>query len=181
MKAKIKYDVLTQEGKRRKISKVYEVPDFEEKRGVFLGHECVNTVEQQIDEFMNDIDKSGFMEENEIHIIFDWKVVSAVKKDNPKQELIIKPVRLSNDDMIKIFLGMWEMPERIKIDFAAIYTKMKKSLKGLSIERQIELVIASLGVAQKSSSAILDRLNEDMEEWRRSRETKQIGANETNL
>lgn len=186
METKIKYDVLTWDGKRRKITKTHIVPDFEEIRGksflaevyaekLGIDKEYVVTIEDQIDEHIAGIDKRPFMDENEIEIIFDWQVVSAKKQDAGKaaQELILKPAKTTDEDMIKMFLELWQVPEKLKIDFAAIYMKMKHTLKGLNIERQIEVVISSMSVAYTSATAILDRLNEDTRKFRETLKLKE--------
>jgi len=179
VETKIKYDVLTYEGKRKKITQKYDVPDFEEIRGksflaevyaekLGINKEYVITVEEQIDEHIAGIDKAAFMDENEIHIIFNWVVVSAKKivKGAPNVELVIKPAQPTEDDLVKLFLEVWQVPEKLKIDFAAVYMKMKPTLKGLKLERKIDVVISSMSVAYTSVTATFDRLNEDMAKFR---------------
>jgi hypothetical protein len=181
MEVKIKFDVLTYEGKRKKVTNLYWVPDYEEiKRvGTFLNREFIITVEEQIDEYIKGIDKAAFMDENDIHIIFDWVIVSAKKivKGAANIDLIIKPDNHSEDDLVKLFLEVWEVPEKLKIDFLAVYMKMKPTLKGLKLERKIDVVISSMSVAYTSITAAFERVNQDVSKFRESLKNKKSEQN----
>lgn len=169
METKVKYDALTHEGKRVKITKKYIVPDYEEIVSEFLGRRVVTTVESQIDEYISDLDKAEFMEENDLHLIFDWKIISAKKES---KELVVSKKAPNKDKQVKMFIEVWEMDEKIKLDFLAVYLKMKPSLKGLSIEKIVEVVISSMGASYQAVGAAFDRIESDMEEWRKENNIK---------
>lgn len=163
MKTKIKYDVLYYDGRRGKKTVEYDCPDFEEKIfkkffHIDLPEPITVTVEKQIDSWVGEFDKAVWMNENDIDIIFNWKVVSA-KTTKSNVELIVSQKKLSNEDLIKIFTTMIE-DERIRLDFIAVYSKMKPVIKDFHYEKQINIVMASQSVGYQSVIASFGRLDE---------------------
>lgn len=163
MKTKIKYDVLYYDGRRGKKTVTYECPDFEEKifNKVFdieLPEPITLTIEKQIDSWVGEFDKAVFMSKNDIKIIFDWKVIS-VKHTKTNTELIVKDKVLTNEDLIKLFASMLE-DEQVRLDFIAVYSKMKSTIKNLHYKKQIEIVIDAQIVGYKSVIASHERVKD---------------------
>ena len=171
MKAVIKYSVLLYNGKKASKKAVYnDCPDFETiVHDSFLepGKKLYTTVEDQIDDWVSGFDKSTWMAENEISLIFNWEVISAeitikaVGLPAETKQLVnkAKPQKLTTDQILQVFVQLPGM-EKLKDDFSATYQTMKPAIKNLSYKKQIEIVLQAIGVAYKSANNVFDRLNE---------------------
>lgn len=161
MKIKVKYDVLFYNGDRGKISTTYECPDFEsESFDGFLTEDTLTiSVEDKTDEWVSELDKSSFMNQNDIWIIHDWSITSIKKntKNNKKEELIVKKREISQEEMVILFAHTDAM-STLKDDFLAVYSEIKEPIKNLKFVKQCDIVFKSLGVAQKASINSLDNL-----------------------
>lgn len=162
MKIKVKYDVLFCNGDRGKISTTYECPDFESESfdGFLTGETLTISVEDKADEWVSELDKSSFMNQNDIWIINDWSITSIKKSDgkNKKQELIVKEKKLSQEQLVILFAHTDSMAN-LKNDFLAVYFEIKDTIKNLKFDKQCSIVFKALGVAQKASMNTLDNLN----------------------
>lgn len=161
MKIKVKYDVLFYDGKRGKISKSYDCPDFEPETFVsaITGDTITTDIQEKVDEWVTELDKSAFMNENDIHIIYDWTLNSIKKNDakKVKQELIIKPKKLTDEELVILYAHTDGMAT-LKNDFLAVYHEIKEPIKNLKFDKQCSIVFKSLGVAQQASINALDGL-----------------------
>ena len=158
MKTTIKYKVLFHDGKKGNVKVDYDCPDFTDKeiaplilngKKVSDGH--TYTVEMQIDEWVGEFDKSDLMNEKDIMMIFDWKVVSAKAKENPNTNLIVKPQTLTQSEMVGLYVQMAPMSEELKTEFIAVYSEMKPTIKDLKFDKQIDITFKSLGVGFKAA------------------------------
>ncbi len=170
MKTKIQYTVMYYSGRRGTKTVTYDCPDFEEQVfttifNLALPEPVILTVEKQIDSWVGEFDKTDFMNKNEIDIIFDWKVLSA-KADKTKKELVISKAKLTNEECVKLYASFIE-DERLKLDFIAVYSKMKHTVKDLHYLKQIKIVHEAQSVGYKSVIASFDRMNAAHEEIRK--------------
>jgi hypothetical protein len=83
------------------------------------------------------------MYENDIEIIFDWIILS--KNLNNKIEL--KQKKLTQSEMVGLFIKEANMTEDLKTEFIAVYSNIKSSIKDLKFDKQIDITFKSLNVA----------------------------------
>lgn len=167
MKTTIKYKVLFHDGKKGKIRVEYDCPDFTDKeieplvlngKQVSDGH--THTIEMQIDEWVGEFDKKGWMEENDVMIIFDWKVVSAKTEQAPMTNLIVKEKTLTQSEMVGLFVQMSPMSEELKTEFIAVYSEIKPAIKDLKFDKQIDITFKGLSVGFKAATEAYRYLTE---------------------
>lgn len=92
------------------------------------------SIEEQVYDWFDSIDKKDIMYENDLFIIIDYVIYE--KKKNKK--LI---------DLIKSHVS----DERMLLDIMAVYSKIKPNLKGLKIEKQFELLLTHLDIGYLSA------------------------------
>lgn len=158
MKTTIKYKVLFYDGKKGKIKVDYDCPDFtdEEIEPLVLNGKKVSdghtyTIEQQIDEWVNEFDKKDWMEDNDVMMIFDWKVVSAKAESALQTNLVVKPQKLSQSEMVGLYVQMAPMSEELKTEFIAVYAEIKPAIEKLPFDKQIDITFKGLGVGFKAA------------------------------
>lgn len=167
MKTTIKYKVLFYDGKKGKIKVDYDCPDFgdEEIEPLVVNGKKVSdghtyTIEQQIDEWVNEFDKKDWMEENDVIMIFDWEVVSAKVESAPQTNLVVKPQKLSQSEMVGLYVQMAPMSEELKTEFIAVYAEIKPAIEKLPFDKQIDITFKSLGVGFKAAQEAYRYLTE---------------------
>lgn len=178
MEIKAVFSVLYYNGKKGTKTQKFECPDFEDIVGdspIREGEKFTIPALDQADEWLAEQDKSSWMNSNDIEIIFDWNIVSCKKAveaaagtdlviiGTTTKELVIKPKKLSNADLVELYVTQF-LPAELKNDFVAVYATMKDSIKTLNYEKQIEIVNSGMKVAYKSANSVFDRLNEIREE-----------------
>ena len=158
MKTTIEYKVLFYDGNKGELKAKYECPDFEDieieplilnGKQVSEGH--TNTISMQIDEWVGEFDKSEWMRSNEVMMIFDWEVISAKSKSLPNTNLVIKEKKLSQSEMVGLFVQASPMSDELKTEFIAVYSEMKPSIKNLHFSKQIDITFNSLTVGLKAA------------------------------
>lgn len=184
MKAIVKHDVLFYNGRRGKINQTFIVPEFEEKITdsiIFKGEKVKTTILEQVDDFISEIDKKDFMEENDIQIIYNWEIISCKVESekitstsglilkNKSTEIVLKSKKKSNSEIVQIF-ATEILEDKLKDDFISVYSSMKSSIKSLNYKKQIEIVFDGMKVAYKSAHNVYDRL----EAIRNGEEVKQL-------
>lgn len=166
----IKFKCVTYNGKIRHFSKKYEHEDFEDEvinslLGVTLGREITITKESKIMEWLDNQDKREFMDENDIHLILDYWIVSTkTKKQKSESIALFKKAKL--DAMV----GFWqdykqknpnsENIDKLITDFFVCYDKMKDSISELSITKQFEITFKGMDIAYKSAINVYDHMKE---------------------
>lgn len=153
MEIKIKYSVLFTNGKKSFIFQNHTCPDFKNKKKpltLITGQtfDFETSIEEQVDDWVLDLDKTQFMYENDIEIIFDWIILS--KNLNNKIEL--KQKKLPQSEMVGLFIKEANMTEDLKTEFIAVYSNIKSSIKDLKFDKQIDITLKSLNVAMMASS-----------------------------
>lgn len=165
MEVKIKYNVLTYEGKTTTKTVTYDnCPDFESYKGkplILEGKQLTEgfdyTVEYQVDKWVEEFDKWDWMEENDVQIIFSWEVVSAKKES---KNLIVKEKNLTQSEMVGLWLKLSDTSEEYKANFIAVYSEMKSTIKDLKFEKQIDVTMKAMGVGIESAINVYKRLDD---------------------
>lgn len=162
MKIIVKYSVLFYSGDKGYVKESYICPDYEDMPHQLeidgkVVHTSIETVLQQADEWVSGIDKSEMMDEKDIHMIFDWEIISAEKET---QQLVVKEKKASKLQIIEAWLELSEMEEQRKLDFKAVYTDMYKRIKNMSVEKQISLTFGALGVAYDASGTAYQHMTD---------------------
>ena len=193
MKTTIKFQVILSNGKKCSIRKMYDdCPDFVELTKSFNvlnkqtddnlskvtfvqdetsdheKHQYIITVEEQIDDWISELDKSSFMRYNDINTIFTWSIVSwsgNIDSSNSKKSLVLvntSKERLTNNQMVELFLKTENngLSQELVNDFIAVYERLKPTLKGIKWDKQIPIVFESMTIAYKSASNALSNLSE---------------------
>lgn len=137
MKVKILYKAIDLRGNSVKLKIDHECPDFKEESFTFQGHDLVNTVNSQIIDWLDDQDKMNIIYDNDLHCIVDYEVIdtSVDEKKPSKKELFNRLVDLLITN------------EKMNIDVKLTYVGMYNSIKSLKVGRQLEIVLASLGLS----------------------------------
>jgi hypothetical protein len=159
MKTTIKYDVIFYDGNKGKLKVDYDCPDFEDidiapliLNGKHVSDGHTNTIEMQIDEWVGEFDKKEWMNSNDVMIINDWEVVSARTESEPKTNLVIKEKKLTQSEMVGLFIQMAPMSDDLKLEFIAVYKEMKPAIKNLKFDKQIDLTFKGLSIGMKAAS-----------------------------
>lgn len=174
MKITVKFDVLYYDGKKGKIKADYECPDFETivYDCIFKkGEKITVTPQEQADDWVSTFDKSEWMNENDIHLIFNWEITSCkvlvvepivkgVSVVLKTKELVVKAPTLTQSEMVLLLLEQIKMDEKMKHDFIAVYQEMKGAISNLKFDKQFNIVMKAMGVAYTASIATLDHLEE---------------------
>ena len=167
MKTTIKYKVLFYDGKKGKIKVEYDCPDFADEeieplvlKGKQVSDGHTYTIEQQIDEWVNEFDKKDWMEANGVMMIFDWKVASAKAESAPQTNLVVKPQKLSQSEMVGLYVQMAPMSEELKTEFIAVYAEIKPAIEKLPFNKQIDITFKGLGVGFKAAQEAYRYLTE---------------------
>ena len=102
-------------------------------------------IEEQVDDWVLNLDKSNILIDNDLHCIVDWTIL--INNSNEK----VKP-KLSKKEQVFILAKKLITNEKMLNDFAAIYGKMFNSIKKRSAVQQFEIVISAYNVSLKAVS-----------------------------
>jgi hypothetical protein len=97
-------------------------------------------------DYLDNLDKSEFMNENNISTIFDYKIY---EKQKPK-------IKETIFDVLKKF----DIPEKLLNDIVALYVKIKKDICKKSAYNQINIILSHLDIAYKSNLELLKNQKE---------------------
>lgn len=182
-KVSIKYKASDIRGKTVFITSEIEVPDFKpmkEDIDAFIsniqgsetwsterinsfkkGFKSTYTIKEQIDDYIQSIDKSEFMYKNDLQYIIDWRVIMP-KKHNQKN-IDPKQARQQKEDKeILEFMDNYLVGEHgdIRYEFEAAYTALRKDLFGLPLDKKVAIISKSIVIAGVSVKSFIDRINE---------------------
>jgi hypothetical protein len=167
MKTKIKYEVLFYDGKKGHVNVNYDCPDFQDIEndpfvldGKKIADASTTTVKDQIDEWVHDLDKRDIMDKHDISIIFNWEVISAKSKETPKMDLIQREKKLTQSELVGLFVQNAPMSEDLKVEFVAVYKELKPSIKDLKFDKQIDLTFKGLKIGMKAATEAYKYINE---------------------
>jgi len=156
MKITAKYKVLLYNGKKATKKVSYECPDFEDNHYEWKGHKSVETAASQADKWLEDVDKSEWMADNDIDIIFDWEIVSAVKED---KQLIQKEEKIDKRKVVALWAKEFSgMEEGLQVEFEAVYSQMYEKIKNLSPSKQIAVTLRATGVALQAATTAYEHI-----------------------
>lgn len=89
MKAKVKFkyiDEYTHNTKSRVLN--YDFPEFTERRGLWQGKEIITTIEEQMMEHLDCIDKSPLMSAHGMSMILDYSIVRKKEKVDERESFV---------------------------------------------------------------------------------------------
>jgi hypothetical protein len=150
-KQKIKFKVLTFRGEVLNKTLQIEMPDFQEKVETFIinGNEFNYTVgiEHQVMNYLDNMDKSGIMYDNDWATIIDYK-------------LFIPKAKISKIDRITAFKNLvtnyfnpnFEHADKLRDDVMVVYIKMYDKIKNLTPEQQFMIVLGTLNIGYSAQS-----------------------------
>lgn len=146
---KIQFKYISVEGQYKCKTHKLEMPNFENYDTELKGVKFTVTKESQIMDFLDNMDKTDFMQENQIITILDYKPFIAKQKINKEVEIL---------SIFKELISTNQNKEQIYFDFIAVATKMKHSIKRLSIDKQLNLILDALNIGYKAQSQIVKEL-----------------------
>ncbi len=147
MKFKVKISALDF-GKMVSFNHTFDTPEFEDKDESFLNHSWVNTVERQQADWLDEnyqlvVDEC---EKRDLHPIMGFVPVHKKVKTDKKKAIVTALEELNLDiEHIALIRGT--------------LNDLWPSIKNLSVEKIIEIVINSVNVTAKVSTTILKDLN----------------------
>ena len=146
---KIQFKYITEEGKYKCKTHEITIPIFENYDTEFKGVKFQVTKESQIMDFLDEMDKTEFMQENDIVTILDYKPFIPKMKINKEFEIL---------SIFKDAISANENKEQMFFDFVAVATKMRYSIKNLSIDKQLNLILNGLNIGYKAQSEVVKEL-----------------------
>ena len=159
MKLKVKHKCVTIRGEVKNFTKTYTCPEFEDIEREITNKDLAKalktdvTVETRHDQeldWLDNQDKWDWMVEMDIQTILDYEIVPIKTKALVKLEKEGK----KKDDLALIkyaFSLCFKDKEQMKIDAVAVYAEMYDTINTLSIEKQLMIVIKSMGIGYQAS------------------------------
>lgn len=170
MKRKIKFDCLFESGKRKNLILEMEFPEFLEYKSSFCGIETINSVDNQIIDYLDSIDKSEMMHLNNIQIIFNYSIHNIIKNVKNKSIIVLEALKELSKNNSELYL-----------DFCIVYDELRKNIKNRSIQNQINTVIKTYNLMLQSKIVAYEHIIETnqilrniQEEDSNFREKKQV-------
>jgi hypothetical protein len=153
MKIQVEYKVIGFRGDPLTQVIEHDIPDFEEKTvtidlrsdGRDVPHDFTFTVNEQVMEYLDDLDKRYLMDEHEWMTILDYDIYKEVTQED---ELAI----------MKILIDAYTLDESLRLSMYVTYAKMYGTIKDLERLDQLKVVISSLGLALESQSHAYHRM-----------------------
>ena len=173
MKAKIKFIALHEDG-LRKVKRVVkmDVPDFKEspEEDIVVCGETIHcpavSVDTQIMEYLDSIDKRPLMDKYGWVTIIDYSVYNSQQNQNKNKVSVIDFLREMCED------------EQILMGLAVTYQKLRKNIRHLPIMQQLCIIMDSLNLSYKASIAAYKRMDEINEkDENQCQETLKISRN----
>lgn len=145
MKQKVKFKAVRR-GSVINFTHIVECPDFKvipskNFKGVDLPEV---SVERQVIRWLDGQDKSKLMYEKDVDLILDYCIPVKQKGKVNVINLIMKA----------------EVPDGLRADLLAVYKKIKPTLKGKSVNNQIDLIFSHLTIAHYAATAAYRNIKE---------------------
>jgi len=139
---KVTFKGITYRGKNKTKTIILMIPNF--KKTEYL------SVENQLDNYLNDLDKSDLMEDNDFYCLIDWELKRLSKKETPleKREWIVNVFKQADSS------------ETLMNDFLSIYQQIYHKIKNISSDKQFDRVIEILGFGIRHTTEVLKDLTE---------------------
>lgn len=146
-KYNFRFKVLNFRGETKKPLITLECPDFKEESRVMIingkEHTITFSIEEQLDNWLEKLDKRNLMDENDWYAIIDYTL------EKPKQEHSVS-VRVF--DLAKQYLSNLDNGDRIFNDFVVTYDRLFDKLKKLTPTEQFSAVLESLCIGYDAQS-----------------------------
>lgn len=139
-KINVEFEVINYKGEKVFHTVDFVVPVFEDYQFTFQNDVINRTKEQQIDEFIEGIDKNDLMIANEWQIIINWSLKSRVEKMK---------------DFIESVNEFDDKTEQ-RNNFVAMYAKLYPAINDLSFEKQAQILIHSIDATYMANLQILE-------------------------
>lgn len=118
------------------------------------------TAIQKADNWLSNQSKilTDIIDKKDLKCIINWEIISINNAETKK-------VKLSEPEKLGLILNSFnkDYPEEFKNNFSHTYLLLEKSLKGISTEQKISIILAVLGIAIDASSTaykhMIDILN----------------------
>lgn len=148
MKLKIKYEALDLRGNRVFKTMVHDFPDFTERQNYINVNgkmlDCILSIDDQCMEYLDNLDKTYLMYDNNWQGIINYSVVRPRQKSKPVKEIVV--------EMAKVYLSGLKNGDQLFVDFLAAYSRLYKTIKTLKAEKQFKIVIESMNIGYDTSS-----------------------------
>lgn len=144
----IEFDAISYSGQPVSVKKEMVCPNFEIKNIKNnlpnIPFEIHISIEEQIMDWLDNIDKSDIMYEYDLGIIINYKVISVIDKNG------IILVNEVEPDYTTILKNLFKDTPEMLFDYIAVYTEMKDVVKDLPFMDQFKIVMKGVGVAALS-------------------------------
>lgn len=196
METVVKFKVLKNDGRKASIKVKYKnCPDFIEEKsianyikhpmkdgfvqiqfgeeiveGSILREEIITTIEDQIDKWVETFDKTGWMDDHDVAIIFNWEVLSysgmAQNAETGETGLAIVQTKnnlvskLSPIENMKMFfeVNKESISQDVIDNYIVVYSEMADSMKNMSWEKQMAITFKAMGIASTAASTAYDNI-----------------------
>lgn len=177
MKVQVKYTAIGLRGESLTDVIEHDLPDFKEKHGVIslvsdgrqVPHEYVISVDQQIMDHLDDMDKRDLMYDRDWHAIVDYEIHQEVTPED-------------HAELFKSLVDLFTQDETIRNSLYVTYASLYETIKEESLKKQFDIVVASLGLALTSQlyayQRMIDILKSDPKDYDKSSDFKLINSEE---
>ena len=153
MQVKIEYRAINYHGQQVTDIVEHEVPEFEEKTvtlnlrsdGRDVPHSFEVTVDQQVMEYLDDIDKRAMMDDREWMAILDYSMY----REEAKEEKLV---------LMKSLIDEFTEVDDLRASLYVAYAKMYDTIKDMKMVDQLSIIASSLGLALESQTYVYQRM-----------------------
>ena len=156
MKIKVKYKAMDLRGNIVYLTKAYVCPDFKEEsyshtqkiNNKSLTVNLKTDIDSQIISWIDDQDKKELMYEQDWNCIIDYTLVGNKKTKGVSKSALLK----------SILQELFKDKEKMLIDFMVCYKRMKQKISRLPVDKQISIVLETLGIGYDAKSEAYERI-----------------------
>jgi len=131
-----------------------EIPEFTDKLIYFKTNKLILTKESQVIKFLDNMDKSNFMDDNQISIIINYRLYKKTSKVDKEDNLFI---------LLKELASKFENKEQLYFDFISVASHLEHLIKDLTVEKQLSLIVESTYIGYKSNVVLLQGLEKQID------------------
>lgn len=169
MEVKVKYKAFGLRGNRVSFTHTHECPDFKEIVKdciLFKGTTYTITVDEQVMEWLDELDKMFLIYKEDVDSIIDYSIVKPKERKN----------RVGKSKSVEVFKEHVEdlgMTDEMKINFFITYDRLKDSIKSMTTHQKVLVVFDALGLATEARTAAFQHMIDRYD--RGSDETEDVG------